>query len=77
LTLGMRSATRLVPLAMLPWHVGLAIAACASRDGEVMVGITADATLVPDVADVAHALHEAYVDTAAAAGVPPIAPHAR
>jgi diacylglycerol O-acyltransferase len=77
LTLGVRSAVRLVPLAMLPWHVGLAIAACASRDAEIMVGITADATLVPDVGDVQRALHDAYVDTAAAAGVPPIAPLAR
>lgn len=77
LTLGLQAATRLVPLAMLPWHVGLAIAACASADGELMVGVTTDAALVPSVADVVRALHDAYVDTAAAAGVPPIAPHAR
>lgn len=77
LTLGLRSATSLVPLAMLPWHVGLAIAACVSADRDLMVGVTADAALVPSVADVVRALHDAYVDTAAAAGVPPIEPHAR
>lgn len=77
LTLGLRSATSLVPLAMLPWHVGLAIAACVSADRDLMVGVTADAGLVPSVADVMRALHDAYVDTAAAAGVPPIEPHAR
>lgn len=77
LTLGLRAATRLVPLAMLPWHVGLAIAACASPDGELMVGVTADAALVPSLADVTRALHDAYVDTAAAAGVPPIEPQPR
>lgn len=74
LTLGLRAATSLVPLAMLPWHVGLAIAACAAHDGALMVGITADAALVPSLADVVRALHDAYVDTAAAAGVPPIEP---
>ena len=76
-TLGLRTATSLVPLAMLPWHVGLAIAASASRDGELTIGVTADAILVPSIGNVVRALHEAYVDTAAAAGVPPIEPPPR
>jgi hypothetical protein len=74
LTLGVRTATRRIPLATLPWQVGLALAAGASREHELVVGITADATLVPSLGDVVQALHDAYVDTAAAAGVPPIAP---
>ncbi|MBM4246398.1 MAG: hypothetical protein FJ148_21825 [Deltaproteobacteria bacterium] len=77
LTLGPRVATRLVPLAMLPWHVGLAIAAGTSSEGELMVGVTADATLVPSIGPVVCALHDAYVDAAAAAGVPPVAPQPR
>jgi hypothetical protein len=73
-TLGLRTATSIVPLAMLPWHVGLAIAASPARDGVLSVGVTADAALVPAIEDVVRALHDAYVDTAAAAGVPPIEP---
>lgn len=74
LTLGGRTATRRIPLATLPWQVGLAVAAGASGADELVVGITADATLVPSLDHVVQALHDAYVDTAAAAGVPPIAP---
>ena len=39
-----------------------------------MVGITADAVLVPQIDDVVHTLHDAYVEIAAAAGVPPVDP---
>jgi len=74
LRLAGREATAIVPLASLPWHVGLAIAALEWHDEELVVGITADAGLVPDAADVVRALHDSYVELAAAAGVPPVDP---
>jgi hypothetical protein len=70
---GERSATSLVPLAPLPWHVGLAVAALA-RDHEVSIGVTADAALVPHLDAFVLALRDAYVELAAAAGVPPLDP---
>lgn len=74
LQLAGREATAIAPLAALPWHVGLAIAALDWHDAKLVVGITADATLVPDVSDVVRTLHDAYVELAAAAGVPPVDP---
>lgn len=74
LTLGERRAMALVPLAMLPWNVGLALAAHETSDERLTVGITADATLVPRIGDVVRALQDAYVEAASAAGVPPIDP---
>ena len=74
LRLAGRLATTIVPLAALPWHVGLAIAALEWHDDEVVVGVTADAALVPQLGDVVRALHDAYVEVAAAAGVPPVDP---
>jgi hypothetical protein len=77
LLLGERRATSIVPLAPLPWNVGLALAALAWPDDEVVVGITADALLVPNVGALLLALHDAYVEIAAAAGVPPLDPARR
>lgn len=74
LRLAGREARAIVPLPALPWHVGLALAALEWHDEEVLVGVTADAALVPDVGDVVRALHDAYVELAAAAGVPPVDP---
>lgn len=74
LRLAGRLATTIVPLSALPWHVGLAIAALEWHDEEVVVGITADAALVPQLGEVVRALHDAYVEVAAAAGVPPVDP---
>jgi len=74
LRLAGREAVAIVPLPALPWHVGLALAALEWHDEELLVGITADASLVPDVGEIVRALHDAYVEIAAAAGVPPVDP---
>lgn len=69
-----RTAESIVPLAALPWHVGVALAALEWHDDELIVGVTADAGLVPQIDDVVRAMHDAYVEVAAAAGVPPVDP---
>lgn len=74
LVLGDRRVTSIVPLAALPWHVGLALAALEWPGDEILIGITADALLVPHVGALVLALHDAYVEIAAAAGVPPLGP---
>jgi len=74
LLLAGRTAQSIVPLAALPWHVGLALAVLEWHDDELLVGVTADAALVPQIGDVVRALHDAYVEVAAAAGVPPVDP---
>jgi diacylglycerol O-acyltransferase len=74
LLLGDRRVTSMVPLAALPWHVGLAFAALEWDDDEILIGVTAEAFLVPQVGSLLAALHDAYVELAAAAGVPPLEP---
>jgi WS/DGAT/MGAT family acyltransferase len=71
LLVGRRRVTSLVPLAALPWHVGLALTALETADA-LLIGVSVDPSLVADVADVVRALHDAYVELATAAGVPPV-----
>ena len=74
LVLAEHRATAVVPLAALPWHVGLALAALDWHDDELVIGVTGDTALVPQIGEVVRALHDAYVEVAAAAGVPPVNP---
>ncbi|MEW6268587.1 MAG: wax ester/triacylglycerol synthase domain-containing protein [Thermodesulfobacteriota bacterium] len=64
--------TSLVPLAGLPWHVGLALAALDWHGDELAVGVTVDPSLLPSAGTVVEALHAAYAELATAAGVPPV-----
>lgn len=65
-----------IPLAPLPWNVGLSIAWCDAGE-EIVVGITSDTKLVPDPESLAAALRAATVEAAASAGVPAIDPALR
>jgi hypothetical protein len=65
-----------IPLAPLPWNVGLSIAWCDAGD-EIVVGIASDTKLVPDPESLAAALRAATVEAAASAGVPAIDPALR
>ncbi|HZR85013.1 MAG TPA: wax ester/triacylglycerol synthase domain-containing protein [Candidatus Binatia bacterium] len=67
----------LVPIASLPWHVGLSFAWLDWGAEEVVVGIDADTALAPDVEAVEDCLRAAYVEAAASAGVPAIDPERR
>jgi len=65
-----------IPLAPLPWNVGLSIA-WHDAGREIVIGLAADARLVPDPDAIASALRAATVEAAAAAGVPAIDPEHR
>ena len=66
-----------VPLAPLPWNVGLGLAWYDGGAGEIVLGITCDTRLVPAPEEVANALRAAAAEAAAAAGVPAIDPERR
>lgn len=65
-----------IPLAPLPWNVGLSIAWCDAGE-EIVVGIASDTKLVPDPESLSAALRAATVEAAASAGVPAIDPALR
>lgn len=73
---GGRSPSLVVPIEPLPWNVGLGF---GWHDGgeDIVVGITADARLVPDTAPIETALRAACTEAAASAGVPAIDPESR
>jgi len=69
-----RAVRHVLPIAPLPWNLGLSIACAASSSDEVAIGLNAAADLVPDLASFENALRSAYVEMAAASGVPAIDP---
>lgn len=73
-TAAARKVVGVVPLAALPWHIGLGVSILAWRDAELAVGLTVDPSRVAEVGRLGDTLREAYVEVAAAAGVPAIDP---
>lgn len=65
-----------VPIAPLPWNVGLSIAWFDGGE-EIVIGLAADTRLVPDPDVLATALRTAATEAAADAGVPAIDPRRR
>ncbi|HEY8516839.1 MAG TPA: wax ester/triacylglycerol synthase domain-containing protein [Candidatus Binatia bacterium] len=73
--LGNRRVATLVPLAALPWQIGLALTSLEHDEHELTIGITLDPSRAPAPTKVVRALHDAYATLAAAADVAPT--HAR
>jgi hypothetical protein len=70
-----RTATLVVPLASLPWHVGLVLDALVGADA-LVVGVTTDAASLPSAEEVTRALRDAHVELAKSAGGPGSGLHA-
>ncbi|MFM8411178.1 MAG: wax ester/triacylglycerol synthase domain-containing protein [Alphaproteobacteria bacterium] len=62
-----------VPVAPLPWNVGLAVA-WHDAGHEIVIGLAVDTRLVPDPEAIATALRAAATEAAAEAGVPAVDP---
>lgn len=63
-----------VPLAPLPWNVGIGFSTVAYAERELIIGINADAGRLHELIPVEEALRAAYTELAAAVGVPPLDP---